>query len=335
MLTFAGMAINQRCRPRSGRRPPLAWARPRIGLQPLGSGGGARYDTAMVQLLYDAGALLGESPRWSAPEQRLYWVDIEGRIIHRTDPVTGADEVMTLDEQVGCVAPRAGGGLVVAMEDSCALIDNWGAAPRPFGPAVLAEKPEQRFNDGCVDGAGRLWVGSLTSDKAHPTATLYRLDPDGSLSEVFGGLTTSNGAAFSPDGRRFYHADTPTHTIRAFDVDPASGTLGAGRIFHQFPLGNGRPDGAAVDAEGCYWSALWDGWRVVRLSPAGELIQTVELPVQRPTMIAFGGADMQTAFVTSAGKNLSDEERKAQPHAGGVFAFRVGVAGLAQADFAG
>ncbi len=289
----------------------------------------------MVQLLLDAGARLGESPRWSVSEQRLYWVDIEGRAIHRTDPVTGSDEIMRLDQQVGCVAPRAGGGLVVAMEDSCALIDSWGAAPRAFGPAVLADRPEQRFNDGCVDGTGRLWVGSLTSDKAHPTATLYRLDPDGSLSEVFGGLTTSNGAAFSPDGRTFYHADTPTHAIRAFDVDPATGNLGTGRILHQFPFGNGRPDGAAVDAEGCYWSALWDGWRVVRLSPAGELLQTFELPVQRPTMVAFGGADMQTAFVTSAGKNLSDEERKAQPHAGGVFAFRVEVPGLVQPMFAG
>ncbi len=289
----------------------------------------------MVELLLDAGALLGESPFWHAAEARLYWVDIDGCKIHRTDPVSGTDETMGLAEQVGCIAPRAGGGLVAALENGCALIDDWGAAPRPFGPAVLADKPEQRFNDGRVDAAGRLWVGSLTSDKANPAATLYRLDPDGSLTEIFGGLTTSNGAAFSPDGRTFYHADTPTHAIRAYDFDAAAGTLSNERIFHQFEFGNGRPDGAAVDAEGCYWSALWDGWRVVRLSPAGELIQTVELPVQRPTMIAFGGPDLKTAFVTSAGKNLTDEERKAQPHAGGVFTFRVDAPGLAQSEFGG
>ena len=287
----------------------------------------------MVQLLLDAGALLGESPFWHAAEARLYWVDIEGRKIHRTDLATGTDETMDLAEQVGCIAPRAEGGLVAALENGCALIDEWGAAPRPFGPAVLADKPEQRFNDGRVDAAGRLWVGSLTSDKANPAATLYRLDPDGSLTEIFGGLTTSNGAAFSPDGRTFYHADTPTHAIRAYDVDPAAGTLGNGRIFHQFEFGNGRPDGAAVDAEGCYWSALWDGWRIVRFSPAGELLQTVELPVQRPTMLAFGGADLQTAFVTSAGKNLTDAERARQPYAGGIFTFRVDVPGLIQQDF--
>lgn len=287
----------------------------------------------MVELLLDADALLGESPFWHAAENRLYWVDIEGRKIHRTDPATGADEVMEVAEQVGCIAPRVNGGLVAALENGCALIDSWGAAPCPFGPAVLADKPEQRFNDGRVDVAGRLWVGSLTSDKANPTAALYRLDPDGSLTEVFGGITTSNGAAFSPDGRTFYHADTPTHAIRAYDVDPATGTLGEGRIFHQFEIGNGRPDGAAVDAEGCYWSALWDGWRVVRLSPTGELLQTVEMPVQRPTMITFGGADLKTAFVTSAGKNLTDEERKAQPYAGGVFTFGVDVPGLDQPMF--
>lgn len=289
----------------------------------------------MVELLLDAGALLGESPVWHPAEARLYWVDIEGRMIHRTDPATRSDEVMDLAEQVGCIAPRTQGGLIAALENGFALIDTWDAAPRRFGPAALAGKPDQRFNDGRVDAAGRLWVGSLTSDKANPAATLYRLDPDGSLATIFGGLTTSNGAAFSPDGRIFYHADTPTHAIRAYDVDPAAGTLGQARIFHRFEYGNGRPDGAAVDAEGCYWSALWDGWRVVRLSPAGDLLQTVEMPVQRPTMIAFGGDDLCTAFVTSAGKNLTDEERKAQPHAGGLFAFRVDVPGMPQPFFGG
>lgn len=287
----------------------------------------------MVDLLLDAGALLGESPRWHAREARLYWVDIDAQQIHRFDPADGTHEWMQLDEPVGCVAPRAGGGLVAALGDGCALIDAWGAVPRPFGPAVLVDLPHQRFNDGCVDAAGRLWVGSLTGDKPKRDAALYRLDPDGSLTEVFGGLMTSNGAAFSPDGRTFYHADTPTHRIHAYDVDPATGALGGQRLFHEFPEGHGRPDGAAVDAEGCYWSALWDGWRIVRLSPAGELLQTIELPVQRPTMLAFGGADMRTAFVTSAGKNLTDAERRDQPHAGGVFTFRVDVPGLIQPDF--
>jgi len=289
----------------------------------------------MVELLLDARALLGESPRWNGADGRLYWVDIDAHRIHRTDPGTGVDDVMQLDDPVGCVAPRTNGGLIVGLKDGCALIDAWGEPPRPFGPQMLAGIAEQRCNDACVDGAGRFWVGTVTNDKANPAATLYRLDPDGSLHTVFGGLLTSNGAAFSPDGRTFYHADTPTHALRAYDVDPATGTLGAGRLFHQFAHGTGRPDGGTVDAEGCYWSALWDGWRVVRLSPAGELLQTVELPVQRPSMIALGGADLKTAFVTSAGKTLTDAERAKQPRAGGLFTFRVDVPGIAQPAFAG
>ena len=289
----------------------------------------------MVDLLLDAQALLGESPRWHAPEARLYWVDIDAHRIHRTDPATGATETMQLDQPVGCVAPRAGGGLVMGLKDGCALIDAWGEAPRAFGPAVLAGIAEQRFNDGCVDAAGRFWIGSVTRDKSNPGAMLFRLDPDGALTPMLGGLLTSNGAAFSPDGRTFYHADTPTHALHAYAVDPATGALGDGRLFHQFEQGNGRPDGGTVDAEGCYWSALWDGWRVVRLSPAGEILQTVEMPVQRPSMVALGGADLCTAFVTSAGKDLSDDARGAQPHAGGLFTFRVDVPGIIQPGFGG
>ena len=289
----------------------------------------------MVDLLLDARALLGESPRWHAPEARLYWVDIDAHRIHRTDPATGATETMQLDQPVGCVAPRVGGGLVMGLKDGCALIDAWGEDPRAFGPAVLAGIAEQRFNDGCVDAAGRFWIGSVTRDKSNPGAMLFRLDPDGALTPMLGGLLTSNGAAFSPDGRTFYHADTPTHALHAYAVDPATGALGDGRLFHQFEQGKGRPDGGTVDAEGCYWSALWDGWRVVRLSPAGEILQTVEMPVQRPSMIALGGADLCTAFVTSAGKDLSDDARAAQPHAGGLFTFRVDVPGIVQPGFGG
>lgn len=157
----------------------------------------------MVDLLLDAQALLGESPRWHAPEARLYWVDIDAHRIHRTDPATGATESMQLDQPVGCVAPRAGGGLVMGLKDGCALIDAWGEDPRAFGPAVLAGIAEQRFNDGCVDAAGRFWVGSVTRDKSNPGAMLFRLDPDGALTPMLGGLLTSNGAAFSPDGRTF------------------------------------------------------------------------------------------------------------------------------------
>ena len=125
--------------------------------------------------------------------------------------------------------------------------------------------------------------------------------------------------------------------MRAYAVDPASGTLFNRRILHQFERGVGpglgRPDGGSFDAEGCYWVAMFDGWRVVRLSPQGELLRVVELPVQRPTMIAFGGDDGRTAFVTSATTGLDEAALEAQREAGGVFAFRVDVPGNKETDF--
>jgi sugar lactone lactonase YvrE len=291
--------------------------------------------TYQIQVLIDAKASLGEGPRWRAGERRLYWVDIDKCELHRTDPESGADEVRTFDTPVGCFAFRRGGGMVLAMQTGFARIDSWGDDPRPFGPQPLAERPALRFNDGTVDPGGRFFAGALTSDKAHPDAALYRLDRDGTLVEVAGGMTTCNGAAFNADGTRFYHADTPSHALRVYDADPATGDLSNARIFHQWPHGNGRPDGGSVDAEGCYWSALWDGGRIVRLSPEGKILAEVPIPASRPTMITFGGDDLRTAFVTSARGGLDAAALAQQPHAGAVFTFRVDVPGLPANDFAG
>ena len=292
-------------------------------------------ERAAPTLLLDARAELGESPRWSARDACLYWVDIAGQRLHRFDPATGTNATRQFDQPVGCVAPRAGGGLVLGMRDGIATIDAWDAPLRPLGAPFLAGQPDYRCNDAATDAAGNWWLGSVDEAKTTHDAALYRITPDGCATRILGGMTTCNGAAFSPDGRTFYHADTPTHAIRAFDHDPATGTLANARLFHQFDHGKGRPDGAAVDAEGCIWSALFDGGRVVRLSPEGKLLATIELPVSRPTMIGFGGDDARTAFVTSARKGLSEEQLAREPHAGGLFTFRVDVPGLVAPPFAG
>lgn len=290
-------------------------------------------------LLIDSACDLGEGPRWHGGERRLYWVDIDACTMHRWDATSGAIETRGFDAPVGCFGFRARGGMVLGMKDGCALVDGWGDAPRPFGDQILAGKPHHRMNDGRVDSAGRFWVGSLNGAKDVEDATLYRLDPDGSLTPVESEMTTCNGAAFSSDGRRFAHSDTPSHAVRIYDVDPVRGTLSNRRILHQFARGVGpglgRPDGGSFDAEGCYWVALFDGWRVVRLSLTGKLLREVRLPVQRPTMIAFGGDDGCTAFVTSARTGLDAAALAAQPGAGGVFAFRVDVPGVAENHFAG
>lgn len=288
----------------------------------------------MPTLLLDARAELGESPRWSAADACLYWVDIAAHRLHRFDPATGAAAQREFAEPVACIAPRAQGGLVLGMRTGAALLSHWEAPLRAFGGAFVTD-PDYRCNDACTDAAGNWWVGSVDEAKATHDAALYRLTPDGTATRMLSGMTTCNGAAFSPNGRTFYHADTPSHAIRVFDHDPATGTLSNARLFHRFAQGTGRPDGAAVDADGCLWSALFDGGRVVRLSPCGELLQTVDLPVSRPTMIGFGGQDGRTAFVTSARKGLSEEQLAREPHAGGLFAFRVDVPGFIAPPFAG
>lgn len=286
-----------------------------------------------VNIALDARARLGEGPRWHGAERRLYWVDIDARELHRFDPATGVDECRGFADPVGCFAFVAGGGLLLAMKAGFALLDDWGAEPRPFGAQLFADRPDIRFNDGRTDPAGRFWAGSVNMAKSAQDAALYRLDGDGVVTEMEGGMLTCNGAAFTADGRRFFHADTPSHAVRAYDCDPATGTLSGRHVLHQFVHGTGRPDGGSADAEGCYWSALFDGGRVVRLSPDGTLLAEVALLAKRPTMIAFGGDDLRTAYVTSARTGLSEEALAAQPHAGAIFSFRVDVPGVPEAPF--
>jgi len=278
----------------------------------------------MTQLLLDAKAELGESPRWHQEEARLYWVDIGRRELHRFDPATGADEHRIFDEPVGCFAFRRAGGLVLAMADGFAVLEDWDAEPAPFGEAVLAGKPDYRFNDGRTDPWGRFWVGSVDTAKRTGDAALYRLDPDGRVTWIEGEMLTCNGAAFSGDGSRFHHANTPSHALRAYDV--VDRKLTNRRLLHQWPIGEGRPDGGSFDEAGFYWTALFDGGRVARLSPAGDVVEEVKLPVSRPTMIAFGGDDRRTAFVTSA--RVPGEAKS-----GGVFSFRVEVPGVPEWPF--
>lgn len=276
---------------------------------------------------------LGECPRWHAAERTLYWVDIDANALHRWTPAIGAHDIRLFDAPVACFAFMGSGGLLLGMKDGCATIADLDAPVAPLGEQLLAGKPRHRMNDGRTDPAGRFWVGSLNGAKDVEDATLYRLSGN-TLTAIESGMTTCNGAAFTADGRHFAHSDTPSHAVRLYDCDPVSGSLSGRRILHQFERGVGpglgRPDGGSFDSEGCYWVALFDGWRVVRLSPTGEVLRVVNLPVQRPTMIAFGGDDGCTAFVTTARTGLDDEALAEQPLAGGIFAFVVDVPGVAE-----
>ena len=275
--------------------------------------------------------LLGESPLWHPTEQQLYTVDIPGRQVLRWREGADAPDIWPQDAEPGCIAARASGGLLVARRDGLWALDTTTGAqtrvsPPPYDPARL------RFNDGKVDPAGRLWVGTI-SDAREPEAALYCFD-SATFSTQVPGLTTTNGLAWSPDGRRVHWSDTKAHCIYAADFDVAKGVLSAPRVFAEFKprtpgeAYGGRPDGAAMDAEGHYWAAMFEGGCLLRIAPSGEVVQRVALPVTCPTMPTFGGPDLRTLFITTAREKRPAEELAREPLAGAVLTLRVSVPGL-------
>ncbi len=286
-----------------------------------------------VEVAIAAQAKLGECPRWDPESKKLYWTDIDAFQLHRFDPVTGVDEFLQFDEEIGCFSLREKGGFVLAMRSGYYLLDAWNTERR-FLSDPEADLDKTRFNDGRCDVRGRLFAGSYYPPKDYDGANLWCLDGDYSVNRVADDLLTTNGIAFSPDNRTFYYSDTPKHVIYRCDYDLDTGRVSNRRVFHEFPRGFGRPDGASVDVEGCYWAALYEGSRVVRLNPYGEIVQEIEVPARCPTMVAFGDEDMKTLYITTAG-GRPEAEKKELPHTGDVFRVRVEVAGLPENRFAG
>ncbi|MDE2081295.1 MAG: SMP-30/gluconolactonase/LRE family protein [Burkholderiales bacterium] len=288
-----------------------------------------------LQALPAPASLLGESPFWHPDEAALYWCDIPGRALHRYSPAVGAHRQWSLESEPGCCAPLPGGRLLLAMRDGL-----FGFDPASGRRERLAGAPydgaQERFNDGKADPQGRLWVGTIYEPRQPPNAALYRWAA-GRLDRIAGGITVSNGLAFSPDGRTMYWADTSAHRVYAFDFDGSDGSLSRRRVHAEFAPRQpgqaladygGRPDGAAVDAEGCYWVAMYEGQRLLRLAPDGRLLRELPLPVRCPTMPCFGGPDLRTLFITTARNHRPAEELAAQPLAGRVLSLRVDVPGL-------
>jgi sugar lactone lactonase YvrE len=280
-----------------------------------------------------AEATLGECPKWSARDAALYWVDILGPRLHRFDPATGRDEAVEFDEEIGCFAERAGGGFVAGMRSGLWLLDAEGRKERmAASPAVDPKKA--RFNDGRADPWGGFWAGTMWEGQDRPGGALYRLLPGGEVATIEPAVTISNGVAFSPDRRWAYHSDTAAGAVWRYPLDPDDGSVtGPRQVFRDF--GSERPDGAAVDEEGCYWSALFGAGRVVRLSPEGEEVASLPLPVPQPTMPCFGGPDRRTLYVTTAREGMSAEALRRGPLSGSLFAMEADVPGLPEPLFAG
>ena len=285
--------------------------------------------------VYEAPMQVGECPLWSPAEQAIYWVDINGFTVHRVTPSTGEHREWRFDSEPAALALHAQGGLVVALRRGFVHLDTGTGAVTDIAPAPY-DTATARFNDGCVDAAGRFWVGTIFEPRDRLAAEMYCLEKGVVSLKWSGGLMNSNGLGFAPDNSVMYHADTAGHRINRYRFDLASGTASDVELFQQFdsdkkaPNYGGRPDGAAVDSEGAYWIAMFEGGRLLRLAPSGELLAEIKLPLRCPTMVAFGGEDLRTLFITSASHGRPAEELAQYPLSGRMLSVRVDMAGRAE-----
>lgn len=280
-----------------------------------------RYEATSVDLVFDARAEVGECPVWDAERGELLWVDIPPGLVHRLDPGTGQDVYFPVGQPVGAVALRRSGGLVLAMRDGFGLLDATGSQVH-IVCGVEQDRSGNRMNDGNCDRAGGFWAGTMALDETRHAGALYRLGPDLRVRLAAPDATIPNGIDWSLDEQTMYYVDSAEGGIDSFDHDPETAAITNRRRFVDIPASDGLPDGLTVDSAGCVWVAVWGGSAVRRYTPDGRLDAVVELPVSQVTSCAFGGAELDELFVTSAAEGLADEELRRQPHAGGIFRLR-------------
>lgn len=283
-----------------------------------------------LELVVDAGNHLGETPLWVAHERVLYWVNCEEQPeLHRWNPAGNEHRVWPMPRRIGGVVAKAKGGLIVALADG--LYD---FEPADGSLTLRVKSPlaaPHALHETGIDRQGRMWVGGYALNLAKPSespkaAALFRLDGD-RLVRMLDGITVSNGLAFSPDGRTLYHTDCMTGVLRRWDLDPTTGNIANGQDLFAIPREQGIIDGGTVDEEGGYWSAIIGASKLRRYLPGGTLDLEVELPFQRPTMVTFGGANLDTLFITTANLQHGASARDAVK-SGGIFCFKPGVKGL-------
>jgi sugar lactone lactonase YvrE len=280
-----------------------------------------------VKLVLDAKALLGEGAIWHPVENKLYWIDIEGKALHIYDPAIQEDKQHTVEERIGTVVPVQLGGVLVALQNGIYKMDtNTGHLKFIVNPLPDVN---MRFNDGKCDPSGRFWVGSMALDSRKKGATLYRMDEDNRIYTMLDSVTISNGIVWTADKKTMYYNDTPTLTIQAFDYNNKTGEISNRRVAVTIPEGMGSPDGMTIDAEGKLWVALWGGNAVGRFDPlTGLLLQKITVPAPNVSSCAFGGKNLETLYITTARAWVTSEKLVEFPLSGGLFSVEPGVRGV-------
>ncbi len=271
----------------------------------------------------------GEGPVWH--DCSLWFVDIEGHQVCSFNPVSGEDNSWDVSERVGFAIPRASGGLIIGGDSGLSFFDPETQTKTPIIDPEPDKKPDNRFNDGKCDPAGRLWAGTISTVKKEGDATLYRLDTEHELTVQYPNVTNSNGLCWTKGNSTMFYIDTPSKKIRRFDFDNTTGTISNESIAVDTVDLEGSPDGMTIDENDHLWVAFCRGSAVRCFDPvSGAVLDTIEIPVTGPTSCAFGGEDLSTLYITSGKFANLDEDG-----AGALYSCRPGVRGLPSVAYAG
>ena len=266
----------------------------------------------------------GEGPVWDYRNQVLYWVDIMKGRVYSQNANSGEVTVYEVGQPVGAIGLAHDNQLVLAIERGFAILDLATKKVEPYPITGLTEKV--RMNDGKVDPLGRFVAGTMDYSESNPIAHLYQFDPSHEIKTLHSNLTISNGLDWSPDLKHFYLIDSPTQEIMRFDYNQKTGDFTNPQVLYKTAHGE-YPDGMTLDGEGNLWVALWGGFKVINLSPSGDLIGEIKLPVPHITSCCLGGTDLKTLYITTSRIALNDEDQDQYPEAGKLFSVSVDTPG--------
>lgn len=285
-------------------------------------------DNDMVELVIDSKSELGEGAIWNYKTNELIWVNIKGEILNIFNPSINNNKEMFTGQMIGTVVPAESGNMLVALENGIYMLDTE-TGNKNFIVDPEKDMPDNRFNDGKCDPAGRFWAGTMSMVGKKEAGALYRFDLDSTIHKMVDNVTTSNGIVWSLEKDKMYYIDTPTRKVMAYDYNNNTGEISNPEIAVKVPADLGAPDGMTIDADGNLWIALWGGSAVGCWNPeTGELLRTVKVPAKNVTSCAFGDKDLKTLYITTARQGTGEEELKNYPNAGGVFKIHPGVKGI-------